>query len=109
MREQGGVTEVNSIGVEAPGSLGLCAHSHQVVNTFLLLVFCWVFLQNNSGNLHQILLSRYYFRKEPNQRIRWKACPGKGYPGGSGGKESTYNAGHQGSTPGSGSSPGVRE
>ena len=69
MREQGGVTEVNSIGVEAPGSLGLCAHSHQVVNTFLLVVFCWVFLQNNSGNLHQILLSRYYFRKEPNQRI----------------------------------------
>ena len=33
MREQGGVTEVNPIGVEAPGGLGLCADGHQVVNT----------------------------------------------------------------------------
>ena len=91
MREQGGVTGVNFISAEVPGSL--YAHSHQVANTFLLVVFCWVFLQNNSGNLHQILLSRYYFRKEPNQRIRRKACPGKGYTRGSGVKESTCNAG----------------
>ena len=53
--------------------------------------------------------SRYYFRKELNQRIRRKACPGKGYPGGSGGKEFTCNAGDQGSIPGSGRTPGVRE
>ena len=33
-------------------------------------------LQNNSGNLHQILLSRY-FREELKQRIWEKACLGK--------------------------------
>ena len=33
-------------------------------------------LQNNSGNLHHILLSRC-FREELKQRIWGKACPGK--------------------------------
>ena len=37
-------------------------------------------MQNNSGNLHQILLSRY-FREELKQRIWGKACPRKGPQG----------------------------
>ena len=45
----------NFISAEVPGGLGLCAQSHQVANTFLLVVFSLVFLQNNSGNLHLLL------------------------------------------------------
>ena len=33
-------------------------------------------LPNSSGNVHQILLSRY-FREELKQRLCGKACPGK--------------------------------
>ena len=45
----------NFISAEVPGGLGLCAQSHQVANTFFLVVFSLVFLQNNSGNLHLLL------------------------------------------------------
>ena len=68
VREQGGITGANFISPQAPGSLGL------VVNIFHLVG--GLHLQNNSGNLHQILLSRY-FREELKQRIGGKACLGK--------------------------------
>ena len=38
VRLQGGVTGVNSINPEAPVSLGLSAHDHQLVNFSLLVV-----------------------------------------------------------------------
>ena len=49
------------------------AHGHQVANIFPLLErgSCY---KNNPGNVHQILLSRY-FREEPKQMIWRKACP----------------------------------
>ena len=51
-----------------------------VVNIFYLLerlfFFFFLHLQNNSGNVHQLLLSRY-FREELKQRIWGRACPRK--------------------------------
>ena len=60
--EQGSVTGVNIISPQAPGGLGLCAHGCEVVNIFHLLGG-ESHLQTNSGNVHQIPLSRY-FREE---------------------------------------------
>ena len=55
--EQGGVTGVNFFSPQAPGGLGLCALGHQVLSIFHL-VGGFQHLHNNTGNLHQILLSR---------------------------------------------------
>ena len=56
----------------------MCSGS-QVVNTFHLVERV-VSLQNSSGNVHQILLSRY-FRKELQQRTWGRGLPGGGIMG----------------------------
>ena len=41
-KQQGGVTGVNFLSPQAPGSLGLCPHDHQVINIFYLVGgFCF--------------------------------------------------------------------
>ena len=55
--------------------LGLCARHCQIVNIFHLLGRGRFFIsQNSSGNVHQILLSRY-FREELKQRIWGRPFP----------------------------------
>ena len=61
-----------SLGSRRPGAV--CS-GHQVVNIFSL-VPGFSHLQNNSGNVYQILLSRYH-REEQKQRIRGERCPGE--------------------------------
>ena len=53
-----------------------------------------------------MLSDHLYFNSLSNNPI---SVPHKGFPGGSGGKEFVYNAGDQGSIPGSGRFPGERE
>ena len=70
---------MNTIGAEAPGGLGLCAQGHRVVNIFHLRGWGGqqrLRLQNNSGSVHQVLLSRC-FRDELEQKIGEKVCPEK--------------------------------
>ena len=77
VRSQGSVTGVNVVSPQAPGGLGLCAHGHQVIN---IHHFAGAFshLQKNSGNMHQILSSRY-FREELQQRMWEKGAVGQTY------------------------------
>ena len=64
----------------------------------LFMCFCWY-------GLIQDAQETSYLMKELGEN---KLVP-MGFPGGSNGKESTFNAGHVGPTPGSGRSPGWRE
>ena len=48
----------------------------QLSNFHFLFHWGFLHLHNNSGNVHQLLLSRY-FREELMQRIGRKACPRK--------------------------------
>ena len=77
---QGGVTGVNIISPQDSGGLGLGAQGYQVINIFHLLErgrVCCFFLHspNNSGNVHQILLSGYF--KGAKAEDMGKVCPRK--------------------------------
>ena len=77
VREQGGITGANFISPQAPGSLGL------VVNTYRLVG--GLHLQNNLGNLHQILLFRaslvaQRLRRLPAMRETWVRSLGRENP-----------------------------
>ena len=75
MRLQSGVTGVNIINLQAPGSCVLCAYGHQVVNVFLLVGGgAFSTSAKQLRKLYQILLSGY-FREELKQRI-WEKGPG---------------------------------
>ena len=64
VRQSGGITRV--ISPWAPGGLRLCAHGQQVLSPFEGAG--GFHLQNSSGNVHQVLLSRYS-GEELKQRI----------------------------------------
>ena len=97
--DEGSVTGVNMISLEAPGGLGLCAHDHQLTSD---IWWGFSYLQNNSGNVHQIPFYRYH-RKELKQWIWGKAYAGTDFPGSS--EESAYNVGDLGLKPGLGRFP----
>ena len=76
VRKQGGITGVNIISPETPDNMLI------VITKFLHLVRVGgggiSHLQNDSGNVHQILLSiSWYFREELIQRVWGEACPRK--------------------------------
>ena len=58
-RARGGVTGL-TFSPQTLRGLGLSAHGHQVANLFHLVGGVFSQLQNNSGNLHKILLYRYF-------------------------------------------------
>ena len=74
VRQSGGITGV--ISPWAPGGLRLCAHGQQVLPPFEGAGGSH--LKNSSGNVHQVLLSRYS-GEELKQRILGVGgvCPGK--------------------------------
>ena len=57
------------LGSRRPGAMCLWLMFH-------LFGGAWIHLQNNSGNIHQILLSRYF--REALKQFWGKACPERG-------------------------------
>ena len=77
MRGQDGVTGVSFSSPWAPGSLGLCAHSQQVVNIFQVVGEGGFTSAKQLRKFASYTINIKYFRKELRQRIWGKAWPGK--------------------------------